>query len=304
MKKVIVVVLIGIVLLTGVIVTGTYGLSKENIDIYEQAVAVENGESNFGFEGFAFTDYPVAFYDGDKDYVVLWENDTYTIDKRKPVMNSIVATAYPVGEHYEVLTPTVEKMSSLLNFVSTGEAEYGSREHVATVWHEAFHCYQMTNFLDNIELFCPVEFNEGLIAEYADSNEQAVALFEQQAQLLEEAVKADDIAKIRECVVEYKKLDEERRVVLSKDVTLLEDYYIRVEGTACYIEACVYEIQFPEKFESNYIDNISEYGGGSGKYYKSGMAQCMIMDKLDSEWKNGFDFSQPVIDLIYNELEI
>lgn len=304
MKKVIVVALIGIALVAGVIATGTYGLSKSNIEVYEQAVEMEQGENNFGFTGFALSDYPVAFYDGDYDYVLVWEDGSYRMEKRKPMINSIAATAYPVEEHYEVLTPTVEKMSSLLTLVSSTSGEYGSREHIATLWHEAFHCYQMTNYLSNIEAFCPAEFDEGLIAEYADTNQEAVALYEQQALLLEEAVRAEDIAKIRECIVEYKTLDEKRRNLLSGDVTLLEDYYIMMEGMACYIEACVCEIQLPEMYEGNYIDSISEYVGGSGKYYKLGMAQCMILDRLDAEWKKGFDFSEPVMDLIYKELEI
>ena len=56
MKKVIIFVLIGIMLVTGVIATGTYGLSEEDIEIYEHAVSIED---DFGFEGFTITDYPV-----------------------------------------------------------------------------------------------------------------------------------------------------------------------------------------------------------------------------------------------------
>lgn len=304
MKKVICVVLIGILLVAGVLATGAYGLSENDIEIYKMAMEMEQGESNFGFEGFALSEYPVAFYDGDYDYVVVWEDGAYRVEKRKPVLNSIAATAYPVKEHYEVLTPTMEKMSSLVKLVSSGSGEYGKKEHIATLWHEAFHCYQMTNYLGVIEEFCPAEFDEGLIAEVADTNLEAVALYEQKASLLEEALMAEDIARIRECIVEYKELDEKRRGLFSEDVNRLEDYYIRVEGSACYIEACICEIQLPEKFRLDYLDSVSEYVGGTGKYYKLGMAQCMILDKLDAKWKAGFDFSEPVMDLIYKELEI
>lgn len=82
MKKVILAI-IGIVLAVSVIATGTYDLAKEDIEIYEQAIAVENVESNFGFKGFALTDYPVSFYDGDKDYVVKWEDGNYIIKNVK-----------------------------------------------------------------------------------------------------------------------------------------------------------------------------------------------------------------------------
>lgn len=301
MKKVIIFVLVGIMLATGVIATGTYGLSEEDIEIYERAVSIED---DFGFDGFAITDYPVSFYDGDNDYVVVWENGEYSINKRNPVMDFIVATAYPVDEHYEVLTPTIEKMSSLLGLLSMGNGSYGADEHVTTLWHEAFHCYQLTNYLENIESIPRVAVDESLIAENADTNEQAVRLFEQKSELLKKAVKTDDIDKIREYIVEYKKLDEERTTLLSDEVNSVEEYYTRIEGTACYIEACVYKSLLPDSFEDNYIEAISEYGGGSGKYYKTGMAMCMILDTVNPEWKNGYDFSEPLINLIYTELEI
>lgn len=255
-----------------------------------------------GFEGFALTDYPVAFYDGDQDYVVAWEEDGYSIKKRKAVINFIAATAFPVEDHYEVLTPTIQKMSSLMGLMSAGGMEYGVEEHVATIWHEAFHCYQATHFSENMDGICPADTDEGLIAGEVDANPQAAALFQKQAQLLEDAVKAEDVDRIRECIVKYRELDQERKQLLSKEVIALEDYYTRVEGTACYIEACIYRRLLPGQFDGRYLDSISEYGGGSVKYYRLGMAQCMILDKLNPGWKEGFDFSEPVMDLIYGEL--
>ena len=302
MKKAIIVILIGAVLVAGVIATGSRGISEDNIAVYEKAVSLES-ENSFGFEGFALTDYPVAFYDGDRNYVFTWENGEYTITKRAAALNFIVATAYPVEGHYEVLTPTIEKMSSLLVLMGQEQGGYGTEEHIATLWHEAFHCFQLTNYKENIEGIC-AEADESLIAEYADKNEAAVTLFRQKAQLLRNAVLCNDIDKIREYIVQYKRLDEERKALLSDEVNALEEYYTRVEGTACYVEACVYEMQLPEGFETNYIDAIGEYGGGSGKYYKQGMAMCMILDTIDPEWKQSYDFSEPLINLIYAELEI
>lgn len=297
-----IIILIGIALVAGVIATGTYGLSKEDLAICQQAAAIEEGDSNLGFEGFSLTDYPVAFYDGDRDYVITWEEDGYSVKRRKAAVNFIVATAYPVDDHYEVLTPTIKKMSSLLGMMSAGGMEYGTEEHIATIWHEAFHCYQLTHFPENIEAICQDEIDENIIAGEIDTDPQAVALFRQQAQLLEDAVKTDDIDKIRECIVKYRELDEERKQVLSQEVTALEDYYTRVEGSACYVEACIYKMLAPDSFDSQYLDPVSEYVDGSAKYYHTGMAQCMILDGLNPEWKKGFDFSEPVIELIYKEL--
>lgn len=301
MKKGILI-LTGIVLVLGVIATGSYGLSQEDFAIYQQAVELERGGSNMGFEGFALTDYPVAFYDGDWDYVVAWEEEGISVEKRKAVINFIAATACPVDDHYEVLTPTIQKMSSLMGMMSAGSMEYGVEEHIATIWHEAFHCYQATYFPENMDGICSGEVDEGIIAGEADTNPQAVSLFQQQAQLLEEALKAEDVDRIRECIVKYKELDEERKRLLPGEVIALEDYYTRVEGTACYIEACIYRMLLPGQFDGRYLDSISEYGGGAAKYYRTGMAQCMILDILNPGWKEGFDLSEPLIDLIYREL--
>lgn len=294
--------LTGMALIAGVIATGSYGLSREDSAIYEGAVALEESARNIGFADFALTDYPVAFYDGDRDYVLTWEQDGYRVEKRRAVYNAIVATAYPVDDHYEVLAPTLDKMSSVLGMISMGNSGYGAEEQMATIWHEAFHCYQLTHFSENVEAIFPQGIDESAIVTEADGSPRAVSLFRQQAQLLQDAVKTDDVDRIRECIVKYKELDEERRQLLPADVIALEDYYTRVEGSACYVEACIYKMLAPDSFESAYTDIVSEYVDGSAKYYHTGMAQCMILDKLNPEWKKGFDFSEPMMELIYREL--
>lgn len=294
--------LTGMALIAGVIATGSYGLSREDSAIYEGAVALEESARNIGFADFALTDYPVAFYDGDRDYVLTWEQDGYRVEKRRAVYNAIVATAYPVDDHYEVLAPTFDKMSSVLGMISMGNSGYGAEEQIATIWHEAFHCYQLTHFAENVEAIFPQGIDESAIVTEADGSPRAVSLFRQQAQLLQDAVKTDDIDRLRECIVKYKELDEERRQLLTADVIALEDYYTRVEGSACYVEACIYKMLAPDSFESAYTDIVSEYVDGSAKYYHTGMAQCMILDKLNPEWKKGFDFSEPMMELIYREL--
>lgn len=296
------VVLTGAALVTGVIATGSYGLSEEDTAIYEGAVALEESAQGIGFEGFALTDYPVAFYDGDRDYVLTWDAEGYHVEKRSPAFQAVAATAWPVDGHYEVLAPTVDKMSSVLNLINMGSSGYGTEEQIATIWHEAFHCYQMTCFAENVEAIFPSDINEGIIVAEADSRPRAVSLLRQQAQLLEDAAKTDDVDKIRECIVKYKELDEERRQLLPEEVSALEDYYTRVEGSACYVEACIYRLLAPDRFENTYMDPVSEYVDGSAKYYQMGMAQCMILDRLDPGWKDGFDFSESMMQLIYTIL--
>ncbi|MBR4085604.1 MAG: hypothetical protein IKK33_15125 [Lachnospiraceae bacterium] len=297
--------ILGVILLTGVLITAEYGLSEENIEVYEEAIDLQTKINGVGFDGFYITDYPMAFYDGEKDYVITREGTDYTITKRKALVDFIAATAYPVDGQFEIHTPTVEKMSSLVGMLGVLEgAEYGKNNHIVTLWHEAFHCYQLTNYMTNIEAFCETAVEENKIAETVDVNEQAVELYKQQATLLKEAVKCEEIDKIREYIVQYKELEDKRNLLLEEEAINLERYYTTVEGSACYIEANVCKELEPERFEADYVNTIGDYANGTAKYYKAGMAQCMILDRIAPGWKNGYDFSKVPIELIYEILGI
>lgn len=303
MKRIVCAVIVGAVLLAGFFATGTYGLSAANIEVYAAAVGLEKQDGNFGFSDFRLTDYPVAFYDGDNDYRLTADNGELRITKRSPVINSIVATAYEVDGKLEVLSPTIEKMSSLMSLVDTGMTEYTPERHAVVLWHEAFHCYQITNYSGFIEKIC-TDVSEQTIVEQADGNARAVELLKHQTQLLEMSVKTDSIDKIRENMLKYKQTDEERAALLSEHAAATEEYYTTVEGTACYVEALAFRELFPESFDAEYIDAISLYRNGSSKYYSIGMAQCMILEKLAPERLDGYTFSEPLIDMIYEELGI
>lgn len=302
MKRIIMGIL-GLVLIAGVLITAENGLSKENKEVYEEAMALRKRMEFLGFEGFDIADYPVAFYDGEKDYVLVANGEDYTITKRKAEINFIAATAYPVEGQFEVHTPTVEKMSSLVGMLGAmGGAEYGKEEHIITLWHEAFHCYQLTNYLSNVESFSETAVEESRLTETVDVNEQAVELFKQQATILEKAVKCEDVDKIREYIVQYKELEDKRNLLLEKEIRNLERYYTTVEGSACYVEANVCKVLEPERFEIDYVDTIDDYGNGTGKYYKIGMAQCMILDRIAPQWKAEYDFSKVPMEVIYEVL--
>ena len=303
MKKV-VVILVGIVLLAGVIFTGTYGVSQKNIEVYERAMEMQSIADTIGWADFRIADYPIAVYDGENEYVFTRNKRGYDVNKRAVTMNFLVATAYPVDDHFEVITPSVEQMSSFIGLASAGATEYGIVEHSVTLWHEAFHCYQLTNYMEVIKNICPEGIEENTITLHADTNKGAVDLFKRQAEILEAAVKSEDIDRIRAYIVEYKKLEEERNALLDEKIIHTEEYYERVEGGAYYVEALMHGEMNPEKFQNDYIGGISEFSNGSSKYYRTGMAQYMIMDVLNPGWKANYDFSEPVMELIYEELEI
>lgn len=200
---------IGTVLLAGTVLTGQYGLPKEDKEIYEMACAQQEYVDELGFRDFRLTDYPLAYYDGNYDYVLTWEGDTIRIDRRKPVLNTFAGTAYPVGDHYEIIVPTLENfrglfdtlnMAGQLGGLSGGdrssfeESAYGEKEQVATIWHEAFHAWQSTFEEETIEAllaghtFEEEEFGEQMIVQEVDSRPEIRAIYEQELALLKQAV--------------------------------------------------------------------------------------------------------------------
>lgn len=170
----IVYIVVGVILLTGSVLTKSRGLSDVDKAIYEMALGQQEWVDTLGFEGLRLADYPVAFFDGKKDYVVTAKEDGYAIETRKPVINTFAGTAYEVDDHYEVIVPTVDKLSELVGLVdsagkmqkmtegegslkgaqtevSTKEETYGEKEQATTIWHETFHAYQFTQAQEQIE---------------------------------------------------------------------------------------------------------------------------------------------------------
>lgn len=322
MAKKIIYIVIGILLLTATILTGTYGLSSENIEIYSDALAMQKEMDEMGFSGFRLSDYPVAFFDGDYDYVLTATGDSYEIQRRRPVLSTYVGTAYPVDDHYEVLMPTVERFHDMMELfssaeqleqMSSGEAlvmeesEYGKKEQIATIWHEAFHAYQSTYYMEQtVNLLEGHDFSEGdfgdgeaIIVERVDENPQVVELYKKELELLKQAVLSEDIDTIRELALEYKSLEEERQALLDEDILILERYYKQLEGTARYVEVCAYRNLYSEEaFQSRYVEPMDEYTNGSGKYYDIGMAECLILDKLNPNWQSDYDCSTDLLDYV------
>lgn len=321
MKKIftvkrILVLLLGVLLVLSVILTGNYGLPDIDKKCYEKAAGMQKEIERIGFKDFKLADYPIVFCDGKHDFVITASDNSYSIEKRKPVLDTFAATAYEVEGHYEVITPTKEMMSKFMDIAGgieqaiTGDSElaYDENAQVATIWHEAFHCWQLTRFGEHItDLHGGHDFSregsgEELIVKECDENSEAAALYRKGTGLLKKAVAANDKEEIRELILQYKDIHKQRNALLGENVQKLEDYYTSTEGSACYVEAMVCKCLDEKRFEEYYTESIDMYVKGSGKYYYSGMAQCMILDKLDSTWKAGYDFSEPLINMLYQEL--
>ncbi len=319
--------ILGVFLLSAWLWTGGQGISKEEQKIYEDAVSMEEQVDKLGFEGFCLSDYPVAIYDGVSDYVFYKGK----IKKRPPVIETFVGTAYPVGDHFEVIVPTLERFESLMSLAGGAEgmmtgSGYGAEEHKGMLWHEAFHAYQLTNFAILGEKVTPKEMQEELegaegkeeseisqeeqLVTWVDQAPDIRSKLKQEMELLKktvELIQNQDISAIDEVhriILEY---SERRRQRMSEMSEALRDAEIRcevTEGTAYYVEAKVYGMMTgQEEYKERYLYNLGTYEGGRGKYYRTGFAKCLILDFLCPDWKETFDFSTGLDEVIEKYIE-
>ena len=280
--------------------------SKEDKACLEQAYEMEQYTKELGFPGFTVKDYPIAFCDGQKDYVTTWENGEMKMQERKAVLDSFAATAYKVEDHFEVIVPAKKLMSGLVSLMGQSWDEDAQAR---AIWHEGFHCYQMTNYEDSAKALLGEygfgeDFGEKTGVEQYEAHPEAVALFEEQSKLLYDAIFAEDESVVLKNMKKYKELDEERMALFDPESGMqeLENYYTVIEGTAQYVEAFFGKKQDETVYTTNYLNMLCDYVAGNGKYYKRGMAQALLLDKLDADWKSDYDFSVPMIELIYENL--
>lgn len=300
---------IGAALLSGTILTGNSGLSREDKKVYEDAVNLQQEVNKVGFPDFNLKDYKVRFYDGNIDYVVSGSS----IEKEDAVFTTFVGTAYEVNGEYQVILPTVENFSEMLQLLDGterlangdtdfAEDRYGVEEHIATLWHEALHAYQQTSYESQTASLADkgnISENTGdIISSAVDGNQNVVELYKTQTDTLNRAYEADDQVQKLALVEEYLEQEKERRLLLDETVLAVEDYYEIMEGTARYIESHVYRLQKgTEAFTERYTGR-DEYQNGTGKYYESGMLKCYLLDQLKPGWKESYDFSAGLSELL------
>lgn len=323
--------------------TGRTGISEEDKGIYEQAMSIQEQVDDIGFRDFRLADYPVAMYDGSRDYV-FYEGE---IKKRAPVMETFVGTAYPVEDHFEVIIPTEAQFDKLLSLAGGVEgmisgSGYSAVAHAATLWHEAFHAYQLTNYAILGEELSPEEMRKDLegsstaeadtiseeewIVREVDQKEEIRSKLEKEMKLLQNAVQlalklekssegpkkgteepenekedlenVSGIGELETIIGEYEEARRQRLAEMPEEAVQAEIRCELTEGTAYYIEAKVSEmLSGEEAYEEHFLDGIADFEGGRGKYYRTGMAKCLLLDCLDPGWKDGFDFSEGLDEL-------
>ncbi len=308
----------GMVLATATVLTGSYGLSSQNIEIYKEALNLQDKVDELGFEGFSLADYKVRCYDGSYDYVLSAEDGEAVVEKEKSILQAFVGTAYEVEGEYQVIVPSVERFQELLSALSVGSSgdiasfsaeQYGVEEQAATIWHEAMHAWQFTRYEEQIQNIIKAEYSSldgnlgNVITDYIDSNPQVVSLYKQELDCLKKAVFATSIDDKKAYVLQYRKLEEERRQLLTEDVLSVEDYYENVEGMAYYVESKVYEMEKGwDIYKEQYLNEMQLYTEGTHKYYIIGMAKCLLLDEFQNDWKNGFDFTKSLSEILYENI--
>ncbi|MCR5105544.1 MAG: hypothetical protein K6B68_14005 [Eubacterium sp.] len=128
--------LVGAGLILSGFTTAERGLKEDNRREYDRVVEDYEELSDMGFNGFCPMDYKVAFSNGEKDFVVDYNNGDYEISERKAVYEGLVGSIYKNGEDFEVVVPEYD------TWIATGSSSQLS----SVIWHESFHAYQNTQF--------------------------------------------------------------------------------------------------------------------------------------------------------------
>lgn len=309
-------ILIGVTLTILVAYTASYGLDRESIEAYKLAMNMQSELGDIGFEGFDVSDFDVSFYAGNKDYVVHMNNGDVSVVKRKPVIDTFAGTIYDTGEAVQVIVPEYSKWDTFMSIanaavdtneflhgqdVMSKDAEYGVRSLAATIWHEAFHAYQYTefDFMDENEYM-----QEQELSEMVDENERAEELYIQELDCLATAINEKDVQKRNAVVEKYLSASKARKALLPEDAVKSEVFYTLIEGSAYYVEGQVYKaVNGKGLYEKNYIAASREYTDGNAKYYNLGMLQCSLLDVMDKDWKKGYNFTKDFETLISEKMD-
>lgn len=308
---------VGFLLTAATVFTGSYGLSQENRRLYEEALSLQEKVEKVGFQDFQLADYKVRFYNGTKDYVVIPDTagvQIQSVVSQQPVFDTFVGTTYEIEGEYQVILPTLEHFAKLFDLLGTAEqisegslsfeqAGYGRKEHIATLWHEAFHAYQMTHYIQKIQDLLPnenfAEEMQEIIVEDVDSQENVVKYLKEEVNLLKKAYQTSDLSQKQAIISEYFTLEEQRIQLLSPEAQTAEQYYELIEGTACYMESVIYQLEYnTEKMEEHYIQGFS-YENGSGKYYKIGLLKCYLLTQLKPDWNRNYQFEKSLNELLW-----
>lgn len=307
---------VGVLLAISVALTGNYGLAKVDWEIYDAAMKLEKQMQEEGFAEFTPSEMKVRFFNGETDYVVA----DGKVTTEEAAFDTFVGTTSKIDGEYQVILPTYDNFSDMFSLLDTAweaaegetnfhENTYSPNAHVATLWHEAFHAWQMKNWENELEAACaevrlsPEEDMTDIILNEVDSNDELVVSFSNEMELLKKAYDTADIEEKNHLVTEALAVAEKRKAQLSDKAAYAENYYEIIEGSARYVEAEAYRLlEGDEGWQEVYLKPFT-YEKGNGKYYTMGMYKCLLLDELMPEWKGDFCVTDSLNDYLRTAVE-
>ncbi|MCR5226792.1 MAG: hypothetical protein K6E27_06230 [Eubacterium sp.] len=264
------------------------GLKEDDRREYDRVVEDFDELGNLGFDGYRPMDYKVAFSNGEKDFVLDYNGGDYEVSERDAVYQGLVGSIYQDGDEFQVVVPEYE------TWTATGSSSQLS----AVIWHESFHAYQNTKF-NVLENSSEDGLSETELAERIDGDDKKRELYAKELEILSQIADEENNCDAMDIALEYVTVESERDALLDEVENTSEDFYEMVEGTAYYVESSVVRYENGDvACEKNYLENAGEYVEGNAKYYHHGMLECMLLDELDPEWKDSYNFDCSLSDVI------
>ena len=280
--------LIGAGLILSGFTTTERGLKEDNRKEYDRVVEDYAELGDMGFDGFRPMDYKVAFSNGEKDFVVDYNDGDYEVNERKAVYEGLVGSIYQNGDEFEVVVPEYD------TWIATGSSSQLS----SVIWHESFHAFQNTKY-HVLENASENGLSETELAERIDSDAEKKNMYEKELEILSQITDEEKNCDAETIALEYINVASDRDEILSDEEKVSEDFYEMVEGSAYYVEASVVRYENGEAaYQDKYINEAGNYIDGNSKYYHHGMMQCMLLDELDPQWKASYNFDKPLDEVI------
>jgi hypothetical protein len=297
--------LIGVLLAASALLTSMRGLPEEDRELYEKACMLENGRLEQIWPGLYISHYPVAIRKGNAEYVIF----NGEIKKRKPILPVVACTAYPSEDGVYILVPAKSVMDSLGQIIegfsgsfedalisqfSINNKKITDNQYISVLYHEAMHALQLSWWEEKITALAEGIADAEVEAKMAEteSDPEIQAMYEEQVELLYDLVVPEDSIPDAGAVREYFRIRTDIQDMLSTkagiDANAIKSYidlYELLEGTARYVEARTALALSDEELYGQYLLSLKETVYGREKYYRSGMGICMLLDRLEPNWK-------------------
>lgn len=305
-KFIFVCLVIGAALLLGLKYFSPSDISDIDKNRYNNALKLENTVENKVWKNFKVGKYPLAMRKGNNEYV-FYNGD---IKKRKAALDVYACTALEVDGKINIFMLPYEDIDSMMNPTGTFISQSNENHYIATIFHEGFHAYQWDNFKEvfqqdflisdieaanlletvNTELYD--EINS--VLDKIDNEESIKTMYENEMKILYNGINEIDEFKKLEFAKKYIDQREKRNEILKERLDsrefevlmLAEKHYELLEGTAHYIEIKTIELLKDKDRYEKLLDSLNYYHRNNIKYYKTGMGICILLDDLDSSWKD------------------